>query len=144
MTYVLFKFPLYLYRLNDLLHRWNYIIRHLNVISVVLIAIPIFLFQFLFWYIIGRKISLPGFRSIALFRYVIGNREYIHKKPVCNINTTVCPPVRGDKPRALATGLSPIQAGKPWYNYFTPPSLVYTLYSMKYSSLLLDISGKVV
>ena len=38
--------------------------------------------------------------------------------------TMVCPPVRGDNPRALASGLSPVQADKPWYNYFIPPSLV--------------------
>ena len=27
--------------------------------------------------------------------------------------TMVCPPVRGDNSRALASGLSPVQAGKP-------------------------------
>ena len=27
----------------------------------------------------------------------------------------VCPPVRGNNPRALASGLSPVQADKPWY-----------------------------
>ena len=32
--------------------------------------------------------------------------------------TTVWPPVRGDKPLALASGLSPVQADKPWYYYF--------------------------
>ena len=32
----------------------------------------------------------------------------------------VCPPIRGDDPRALASGLSPVQADKPWYNYFIP------------------------
>ena len=37
-------------------------------------------------------------------------------------NTMACPPVRGDNPRALASGLSPAQVGKPWYNYFIPPS----------------------
>ena len=34
----------------------------------------------------------------------------------------VCQPVRGDNPRALASGLSPIKADKPWYNYFILPS----------------------
>ena len=29
----------------------------------------------------------------------------------------VCPSVRGDNSRALASGLSFAQAGKPWYNY---------------------------
>ena len=33
----------------------------------------------------------------------------------------VCLPVRGDNPRALASGLSPAQADKLWYNYFIPP-----------------------
>ena len=27
--------------------------------------------------------------------------------------TTICPPVRGDNPRALASGLSPVQVDKP-------------------------------
>ena len=35
--------------------------------------------------------------------------------------TTVCPTVRGDNPRALASGLSPVQVDKPWNNYFIPP-----------------------
>ena len=38
--------------------------------------------------------------------------------------TMVCPPLRGDNSRALASGLSPLQADKPWYNYFIPPSSV--------------------
>ena len=36
----------------------------------------------------------------------------------------VGPPVRGDKPRALASGLSPVQGDNPWYNYYIPPSSV--------------------
>ena len=56
-----------------------------------------------------------------------------------NSFTMVCPPIRGDNPRALAkdylqerrtkhgvtileSGVSPIQ--KPWYNCYTPPSSV--------------------
>ena len=39
-----------------------------------------------------------------------------------NSYTAVCPPVRGDNPRALASGLAPVQADKPFYNYFIPPS----------------------
>ena len=35
-----------------------------------------------------------------------------------NCYTMVCPPVRGDNPRALGGGLSPVQADKPWLNYF--------------------------
>ena len=35
--------------------------------------------------------------------------------------TMGCPPVRGDNPRALASGLSYVQVDK-WYNYFIPPT----------------------
>ena len=35
-----------------------------------------------------------------------------------------CPPVRGDNPRALASGLSDVQVDKQWYNYFIPPTSV--------------------
>ena len=34
-----------------------------------------------------------------------------------------CPTVREDNPRALASGLSYVQADKPCYNYFIPPTL---------------------
>ena len=34
----------------------------------------------------------------------------------------VCQTVPGDNPQALASGLSPIQVDKPWYNNFVPPS----------------------
>ena len=51
-----------------------------------------------------------------------------------NSYTTVYPPVRGDNPRALASGVSPVQADKPWYN----------LISMKYFMLKFAISEKVV
>ena len=35
------------------------------------------------------------------------------------------PPVRGDNPRALASGLSYVQVdGQTWYNYFIPPTPV--------------------
>ena len=37
---------------------------------------------------------------------------------LCNSYTMVCPPVRGDYPRALASELSPVQTDKSWYNYF--------------------------
>ena len=40
------------------------------------------------------------------------------------VNSMVCPPVRGDNPQALAHGLSPVLADKPWHNYFIPPSSV--------------------
>ena len=32
----------------------------------------------------------------------------------------VCPTVRGDNPRALASGLSPVHVDKPLYCYFIP------------------------
>ena len=41
--------------------------------------------------------------------------------------TMVYLPVWGHNPQALASGLSPIQADKPWYNYFILPSSVKTL-----------------
>ena len=37
---------------------------------------------------------------------------------ICNNYTMVCPPVRRDNPRALASGLSPVQAEIPWYYCF--------------------------
>ena len=43
---------------------------------------------------------------------------------VSNSYTMGCPPVRGDNPRALASGLSYVQADNPWYNYFMPPTSV--------------------
>ena len=44
-----------------------------------------------------------------------------------NSYTIGCPPVREDKPRALASGLSYVQSDNPWYNYYIPPTSVYTL-----------------
>ena len=41
-----------------------------------------------------------------------------------NSYTMGCPPVRGDNPRALASGLFYVQADNPWYNYFIPPTSV--------------------
>ena len=46
---------------------------------------------------------------------------------VYNSYTRVCPPVRGDNPRALAGGLSHVQADKPWYGYY----LLYFLIKSK-------------
>ena len=43
---------------------------------------------------------------------------------LCNSYTMGCPLVRGDNPRALASGLSYAQVNNPWYNYFIPPSSV--------------------
>ena len=61
---------------------------------------------------------------------------------LCNSYTTVCPPVRGDNPRASASGLSPVQVDKPWYIYFKSSSSVWTLLSMKNIVFKLAISGK--
>ena len=54
---------------------------------------------------------------------------------LCNSYTMVCPPVRGDNPRALASALSPVHADKPWYNYFirslsmqTLPTAIYFVF----------------
>ena len=43
---------------------------------------------------------------------------------ISNSYTMGCPPVRGDNPRALASGLSYVQVDNPWYKYFIPPILV--------------------
>ena len=53
-----------------------------------------------------------------------------------------CPPVRGDNPRALANGLSPVQADKLYYNCFISPLLVQTLSIAKYFVLELGFSDK--
>ena len=42
-----------------------------------------------------------------------------------NSYTMGCPPVRGDNPRALASGLSDVQMDNPWYNYYTTYISVY-------------------
>ena len=56
---------------------------------------------------------------------------------LCISSTMGCPPVREDNPRALASGLSYVQAGNPWYNYFIPPLSVQTLHSTGYFVLKL-------
>ena len=56
---------------------------------------------------------------------------------------TVCPPIQGDNPQALAHGLSPKQGDKLWYNYFIPHSSVKTLHCMKYFVLKFANSGMV-
>ena len=37
---------------------------------------------------------------------------YCHIQRLCNSYTMACPPVRGDNPRALASGLSYVQVDK--------------------------------
>ena len=58
---------------------------------------------------------------------------------ICNSYTMVCPTVRGDNPRALASGSSPAQADKPWCNYLYRPQ---TLLSVEYIVLKFAISDK--
>ena len=58
-----------------------------------------------------------------------------------NSYTIVCPPVRGDNPRALASGFSPVQADKLCYNYCIPPLIVQNLLSAKYFVLKLVFSS---
>ena len=54
----------------------------------------------------------------------------------------VDPPVRGDNPRAFASGLSPAQVDKPWYNYFISLSWVYTFHITKHFVLKFAFSGQ--
>ena len=35
---------------------------------------------------------------------------------ICNSHTMICPPVRGDNPLALASGVSPVKAAKTCFN----------------------------
>ena len=46
------------------------------------------------------------------------------KDRICNTYTTVCPPAREIIHELKARELPPVQADKPWYNYFIPPSSV--------------------
>ena len=46
---------------------------------------------------------------------------FVSSHDISNSYTMGCPPVRGDNPRALASGLSYVQVDNPWYNYFIPP-----------------------
>ena len=59
-----------------------------------------------------------------------------------NSLTMVCPPVQGDNPRALASGLSPVQMDKQWYNYLILPSSVLIWLSMINFMLKFAISGQ--
>ena len=45
-------------------------------------------------------------------------------RTICNSYTMGSPPVRGDKPQALASGLSYVQVDKHGINYFIPPTSV--------------------
>ena len=52
-----------------------------------------------------------------------------HSESISNCYTMGCPPVRGDNPRALASGLSYIQVDKHGITIL-PPTSVYTLHSV--------------
>ena len=69
-------------------------------------------------------------------------RHVIWKTLISSSYMIACPPVRGDNPRALAMGLSSVQADKIWYNFFIPPSPVKTLLSLKYFVIKFVISGQ--
>ena len=78
------------------------------------------------------NVKNPQYKWLCrLFRLI----AYDHS--ICNSYTMGCPPVRGDNPRALASGLSYVQADNPWYNYFILPTSVYTLHIMIYFVLKL-------
>ena len=56
----------------------------------------------------------------------------------CTSYAIGCPPVRVDNARALASGLSYVEADNPWYNnYFIPSTSVLTLHSTDYFMLKL-------
>ena len=48
-----------------------------------------------------------------------------------------CLPLRGDNPRALASGLILRSGGQTWYNYLIPPTSVQTLHITRYFVLKL-------
>ena len=60
---------------------------------------------------------------------------------LCNSYTKGCPPVHGDNPQALASGLSYIHwvhtGGQTWYNYYISPASVKTLHIPRYFMLKL-------
>ena len=60
-----------------------------------------------------------------------------YTRTVSKSYTMGCPPVCGDNPRALASGLSYVQVDNPWYNYFMPPTSVQTLHITRYFVLKL-------
>ena len=55
-----------------------------------------------------------------------------------NSYTTGCPPVRGDNPRALASGSTHVQADEPWYKYLQQPSSVQRYFVLKFAILSKD------
>ena len=70
-----------------------------------------------------------GERSTALkLNGCVDSLQSLYRRiSLSNGNAIVCPPVRGYNPRALARGLSPVQADKSCDNYFIPPLPMQTL-----------------
>ena len=66
--------------------------------------------------------------SLPLTSADIIGRRFVNidqaRQYICNSYTMGCPPVRGDNPQALASGLSYAQVDNPWYNYFIQPTSV--------------------
>ena len=63
-----------------------------------------------------KKITM-NYPNTAAIRFFLGIQVRVRNSSrFLFFYTTDCPPVRGDNPRALASGLSPAQADKPWYN----------------------------
>ena len=58
------------------------------------------------------------------YKWCAEEQRLILEYVLSNSNTMVCPPVHGDNPRALASGLSPVQVDNSWYNYSIPPTSV--------------------
>ena len=50
--------------------------------------------------------------------HIMTHRQSVYSK--INVHVKICPPVLGDNLQALASGLSPVEVDKPWYNYFIP------------------------
>ena len=72
---------------------------------------------------LGRKATETNKQTISV-KTVIAELSYPRMNRLSNSYTMGCPPVRGDNPRAVASGLSYVQVDNPWYNYFIPPTSV--------------------
>ena len=70
----------------------------------------------------GHQYAWQVKNAISRVNYDRGKNGKTHVQ-TCNNYTMGCPPVRGDNPRALASGLSRT-GGQKWYNYFIPPTSV--------------------
>ena len=54
----------------------------------------------------------------------MSNHAFLSTRTITNSYTMGCPPVRGDNPRALASGLSYVQVDKHGITIFIPPTSV--------------------